>query len=123
VAVAEAHRRRPRQLLEPPAPLPLGQQHPRHPGRARGEERLERPSRGTEVALALLLDEDVLEGEVAVAREVEIAEVAATQDGRALRADIGRGGHGVSRRQLAPNLAELGDRLSDLARLTEGTDF
>src|SRR5438552_279593 len=123
VAVAEAHRRRPRQLLEPPTSLPLGQQYPCHPSRARSEERLERPSRRTEVALDFLFDEDVLEGEVAVAREVEIAEVAATQDRRALRADIGRGGHGVGRRQLAPNLSELRDRLSDLARLTEGTDF
>src|SRR2546429_7153784 len=92
VGVSETHLGRARQLLEPPGPCRLDEEHAHDPGRARREQRAQRTRRGTDVALAVLLDQDVLEGEGAVAREVDIPEVVTLEDPRALRADVDRGG-------------------------------
>src|SRR5262249_8938250 len=73
VGVAKAHRDSPPQLIEPPGPLPLGQQGPDHPRRPGGEERLEGAADPPHVGASLLLNEDAVKGQVAVPGEVQVA--------------------------------------------------
>ena len=121
--MAQAHLRRARQLLEPPRPRRFDEQHADDAGRARGEERAKGARRGAEVALTLLLDEDVLQGEVAVAREVDVAEVVALEDPGALGPDVDGGGNRVRPGEVAADLREPGHRRPDLPRLSQRADL
>src|SRR5438552_6533194 len=123
VRVAEADLRAPRQLLQTPRALRLGQQDAHHAGGARREERAQGPRRGPRVALALLLDEDLVECEVAVAGEIDVAEAVVLEDARALRADVDGGSYGIGRGQLAADLGQPRDGRPDLPGLTERADF
>ena len=119
MGVAEAHLGGLGQLLEPPDVLGIDEEDPDHPGRPGREEDLERPGGRPEVRLAFLLDQHIVEGEIAVAGEIEVAEPVPLEERGALGADVlGHGdriGSGISRR----SSAKPGHRLSDLPGLTE----
>ena len=119
VRVPEAHRGRLGQLLEPPGPARLGQQDAHDTGRAGREQRAQRARGGPHVALAVLLDEDVLEGQVAVPGEVDVAQVVVLEDARALATDVDRGRHRIGGRQRPADVRELRHRRADLPRLPE----
>src|SRR5437867_1037624 len=123
VRVTQAHRRRSPQLLEPPRPAGLDEEHADDPCRAGGEQRAERSRRGADVPLALFLDQDVLEREVAVARQVDEPEIVAPKDAGALRADVHGGGHRVRPGHVPPDLVQPRDGGPDLPRLAEGAHF
>src|SRR5262249_15319989 len=89
VRVPEAHARRLSELLEPPRAGRLDQRHPDDTGGAGSEQRAYRPRRRPDVALPLLLDQDIPECEVAVAGEVDVSEAVALEDPGTLRADVG----------------------------------
>src|SRR5207249_10595073 len=97
-------------------------EHARGPGGAGREQRAQRPRRGTEVLLAFFLDQDVLEGEVAVAGEVDVPEVVTLEDPGTLGPDVDGGGDGIRPRELATNLRKPRDRASDLSRLPERSE-
>src|SRR6266404_4761147 len=80
-------------------------------------------TRTTRVALALLLDEDLVECEVAVAGEIDVAEAVVLEDARALRADVDGGSDGIGRGQLAADLGQPRHGRPDLPGLTERADF
>src|SRR5205814_5628388 len=115
--------RGPRQLLQAPRALRLGQKDAHHAGGARREERAQGPRRGPRVALALLLDEDLVEREVAVAGEIDVAEAVVPEDARALRADVDGSSDGIGRGQLAADLGQPRHGRPDLSGLTERADF
>ena len=117
VRVAQAHLGRSAQLLQPPRPAGLGEQHADDPRGPRGEERAERAGGRPHVALAFLLDQDVLEGEMAVARQVDEPEVVGLEDPGALGADVDGCGTGISGRQLP---AERPSSLVTAARICRG---
>src|SRR5262245_16509161 len=123
VRVAQAHLGGAPELLEPPRSARLDEQYPDHAGRARSEERAERPRRGPNVALALFLDQRVFQGQVAVAGQIDESEVVALEDTGALRADVHGAGHGVGAGKLPANLVQPGHGSPDLARLTERRDL
>src|SRR5438876_1478717 len=123
MGVAQAYRRRVRQLLEPPRPRRLDEEHADDAGRARSEERAEGTHGGADVALAFLLDQDVPKGEVAVAREVDIAEVVARENPGALRPDVDGGGDRIRLRQIASDLGEPGHDRPDLSGLPQWADL
>src|SRR3989442_5668692 len=108
MGVAQAYRRRVRQLLEPPRPRRLDEEHADDAGRARSEERAEGTHGGADVALAFLLDQDVPKGEVAVAREVDIAEVVARENPRPLRPDLDSGADPRGLPQIPPDVGGRG---------------
>ena len=120
MSVAEAHGRRARELLEPPGARGIHEEHPHDARGARREERAQGSRRGPDVALALLLDEDVLEGQIAVAREVDVPEVVALEDPGALRADVDGGRDRVGARKLPPDLRQSCHRTPDLPGLAQG---
>src|SRR5213593_445992 len=123
VGVTEAHPGRAPELLESPGPTGLDEQHADDPRRARGEERPERPGGGTDVPLAFLLDQGVLEREVTVARQVHESEVVALEDARALRTDVDRAGYRVGARKLPADLVQLRHGSTDLPRLAQRCDL
>jgi hypothetical protein len=101
--------------------LRVHQQHAQHAGGARREERAQRTARGALVRLALAVDEHVLERQVAVAREIEVAEARALDQRRALRADVIGDGDWIRRWRGASQRVESADGLANLAGLTEGS--
>ena len=109
VRVAEAHPCRLPELLEPPRPGGLDQEHADDTGRAGSEQGAERSRRGADVALALFLDQHVLEGQVAVAGEVDEPETVALEDPGALRADVDGCRDRMGPGKLAANLIEARD--------------
>src|SRR5881397_3835037 len=111
------------ELLESPGPTGLDEQHADDPRRARGEERPERPGGGTDVPLAFLLDQGVLEREVTVARQVHESEVVALEDARALRTDVDRAGYRVGARKVPADLVQLRHGSTDLPRLAQRCDL
>src|SRR5438046_3001330 len=123
MGVAQAYRRRVRQLFEPPRPRRLDEEHADDAGRARSEERAEGTHGGADVALAFLLDQDVPKSEVAVAREVDIAKVVARENPGALRPDVDGGGDRIRLRQIASDLGEPGHDRPDLSGLPQWADL
>src|SRR5439155_15154419 len=88
VRVAEADRSLLAELLETPCAADVLQEDPDHACRGRREQRAERPRGGPDVALSLLLDEDVLEGEMTIAGEIDVTEPVVLEDPRTLGADV-----------------------------------
>jgi hypothetical protein len=121
--MSQAHVRRLGELLEPPGMLGIDQEHSRYPGRSRREQRPEGARGRAEVGLALLLDQDLVEGEVTVAGEIEIPDAGPPQQGGALGTHILGDCHWVGGGQIPPELSKAGDRLSDPSRLSDGTEF
>ena len=123
VAVAQAHERRARQLLQPPRARRLAQQRAHDAGGPRREQRAQRSRGRADVALAFFLDQDVLKGDVAVAGQIDVPKVVGLENPCALRRDIDRGGQGVCRRDLPPDVAQPRHGGPNLAWLSERADF
>ena len=123
VGVAEAHLGRPPELFQAPRPPGLDQQHAHDARGARREERAQGPRRGPDVPLAFLLDQDVLEREVAVTRQIDESEVVALEDACALGADVDRACHRVGAGELPPDVVQSRNGRPDLTRLSERSHF
>jgi hypothetical protein len=100
----------------------IDQDDPYDPRGAGREQGLERPRGGPEVRLALLLDQHVLEAQVAVPGQIEIAEAAPLQQGRALGADVRGYRDRVGFRHLPSDLGKAGHCLPDLTGLADRSD-
>src|SRR5256885_11477666 len=86
------------------------------------EERAEGTHGGADVALAFLLDQDVPKGGVAVAREVDIAEVVVRESPGALGPDVDGGGDRIRLRLIPSDLAEPGHDRPDLSGVAPCAD-
>src|SRR5262249_30160594 len=123
VGVTKAHHGGARQLFQPPGAARLAQHCAHDAGRPRREQRAQWPRGRPHVALALFFDQNVFERHVAVAGEIDVAEVVALEDSRALRRDIDGCGQGVGGGDLPTNLAQPRHGRPDLSRLSERAHF
>src|SRR5262249_10284858 len=123
VRVSQTDLGRARQFVESPQVVGLYEQRA-HDARGTGsKERLEGTGRRAKVGLAFLLDEDVVEIEEAVAREIEIAETVALDNRRSLGADVLGYRDRIGAVHLSTKLAQAGNSRADLTRLPHRSDF